>query len=153
MIRTFFTGLSAICMIAILGGTSMISQKRSDNNAPYRYVIVNNIVEPSLSEGDPERRLLEVLIEKNSFSKSNLVHLVTLLSKRFSSPRLMYVTIFRDLKDVQTPEERDETLASGDSSSGPIPASTTAIFVRRVDLTGRLIINRPNQKPDVLEIK
>lgn len=120
--------------------------------SPFRYVIVNNEIDSSLGGDVPERRFIEVLMDSRAFSKKNLTILFQLVSERFSSPKLLYINVFTDLEDVETPEERDKPKTSLTYSSGPTPKAS-ATFVRLVNTKARFIITFGNGDKEEVELK
>ncbi len=134
------------------------SQKAS---SPIKYVIVANKIDPTLGRGDEDRRFVEILINPRSFSKVHLKKVFGLISKRFPEPRLLFVNVFSNLDDVQTPEERER----GAIAIDPPPATKTAAksvtsrinaratFVRRNDGYTRLIVHYPSGASEIEEFK
>ncbi len=158
----------AFCSLVLCTLTYVHAQQNSNKNRrtsrPFRYVILDNNIDPSLGKDDPERRFVEVLMESKAFSRKNLITLFHLISKRFPKPTLLYVNIFTDLEDVATPEEQVEGSGSGSydgrgsSRLRPkigrvVQGHNKATIVRRVDKTVRLIINFPNGDSEVVEVK
>jgi len=153
MKKTFLVSCAVMCLV-IIGGFRPVYSQKSDANGTFRYVIVDNRIDPSIANEDPERRFIEVLINRKSFSKKNLVRLFRLISDRFPNPGLLYVTVFSELNNVPTPEERDVPMVSnGGQAAGPIPTKPTARFVRLVDKSTRIIINFPKRAPQVVELR
>lgn len=96
--------------------------------SPFRYVIVSDRVDPKLDKKDEDRRFVEALLDPASFSKENLIELFRLLSKRFPKPEVLNVTLFTNLIDVETPDERD--LPKFSDSLGGKFVGDHAVFVR-----------------------
>jgi hypothetical protein len=134
----------------------IFGQKRLDSHpsapsAPFRYVIVHNEVDPALTEEDAPRRFVEVVADRRTFTRKNLLGLVKLVSARFQNPTLLYVNVFTDLADVQTPEERDDgqSLSERAITKNPQPSAT---FVRLADGKSRLIITFAGRHEEI-EVK
>ncbi|KXK01210.1 MAG: hypothetical protein UZ17_ACD001001881 [Acidobacteria bacterium OLB17] len=99
------------------------AQKRSAGapnafTSPFRYVIVYSKVEPQEGEDDVPRTFVEVLLEPEAFTRANLRKLFDLLQARFPDAQAMEISVYTDLNDIETPEERDEPRIS-DANWGP----------------------------------
>jgi len=108
-------------------------QKKTNNfRSPFRYVIVSNKIDPPVNKKDEKRRFVEVLLDKKAFTKENLITLFQLVSKRFPKPSVLFVNVYTDLEDVETPDERDLGKWSEDFNvSADIPnPQNRAIFTR-----------------------
>jgi hypothetical protein len=123
-------------LIIMFADVSVLSQETSpaDKNtkyrSPFRYVIVANEVEPAINKNDEARRTVTTLLDKKSFSKENLVTLFRLVSKRFPRPKLLYIHVYTDLADVETPEEADIGKFSDYSDCMGLCMQDSAIFIR-----------------------
>ena len=105
-------------------------QSRDDAifRSPFRYVIFYNRFEPKLGRKDEDRRSVGVLLDAKSFSKENLIVLFRLVAKRFPKPHLLYIDVFTNLDDAETPEEGE----AGGLSETDAPGLTNdnAVFIR-----------------------
>lgn len=147
---------SFIALLVISACMDVSAQQRPEKRilvfrSPFRYVIVHNEIDPSLGGTDSERRFIEVLIDNKSFSKKNLIMLIQLISERFPSPGLLYVNVFSNLEDVETPEEREKPKTSNTYSSSP-NQKVTATFVRLPNNKMRLTITHNGDHEEV-EVK
>lgn len=95
----------------------------------FRYVIVNNEIDPKLDSKDENRRFVEILLDKQCFSKITLTKLFKFVSSRFPKPKTLFIDVYTDLKDIQTPEERDEGKTSESQENNLMP-SYFATFTR-----------------------
>lgn len=122
-----FLGVLVIAFAAI-GAAAQNTAGDTGPRSPFRYVIIENKIDPKMGAGDEDRRVVEVVMDAKSFSRNNLITLFNLISERFPKPRLTYINVFTDLNDVETPEERDQPKISErdtkDSQSGDM-----AIFI------------------------
>ncbi len=121
--------------------------------SPFRYVIVSNKLDPAVSQKDETRRFVEVLLDKKSFSKENLILLFRLISTRFPKESILFVNVYTDLEDIETPEERDIGKISELSGSilAPNPQDS-AIFTRSRN-EKNIIMNFANGDYDEIELK
>lgn len=106
----FFFSL-LIISIAAAGVKSQNAANNAESvsfRSPFRYVIAYNKIDRKISSKDEDRRFIEVVMDKKSFSKTNLITLFNLISERFPKPKLMYIDVYTDLEDVSTPEEGDQ---------------------------------------------
>ena len=106
------------------------SKPRKDEvfRSPFRYVIVSDKFDPKIGEGDDDRRFIEILMDKKSFSKKNLITLFQLVAKRYPKPALLYIDVFTNLDDIETPEESEQPKLSG--TRGAKMPTNNAIFTR-----------------------
>ena len=79
-------------------------------------------------DGFGGRRFIEVLIDKKSYKKDNIIEIVTALSKRFKTPNTLYIDIYTSLDQVLTLEERDLPQTSGQNI--PHKYTDDAVFIR-----------------------
>ncbi len=123
-----------VAFVSYLGEEASGQQSSPGTNikyrSPIRYVVVYDRVDPSLGPEDSESRFVEVLIDNKNFSEKSIKRLAGLICTRFAVPTVMYINIYTNLEDVQTPEERDEVLLAHGRSAGPTP-SNRATIVRR----------------------
>jgi hypothetical protein len=82
--------------------------KAGEYQSPVKYAIVHNKIDRRINARDTERRVVQVLLKKESFSKDKLVQIFRHMEDRFSSPALLQVEYYTDLDDVETPEQRDQ---------------------------------------------
>lgn len=104
------------------------AEMNKENRSPFRYVIVSDKLDPRLDSRDEDRRFVEVLLDPEAFSKENLTKLFELLRKRFPKPKILTVSLFTNLTDVETPEEREMTKFS--DSPGREFLGDHAVFIR-----------------------
>lgn len=99
------------CVLFTAGIFSQQPTKRNKvavKNPILRYVVVHNKIDPKISSTDKDRRFIEILIKRSSFSQKNLATIFQLVAKRFPEPETLFINVFTDLGDIQTPEERDQ---------------------------------------------
>ncbi len=152
--RLAFQLIKILALLLTINMTGMAQKARMGQErirAAPRYVIVYDTVDPSLGEGDSDRRFLEILMDSRSFSKGNVAVVGELVSNRFLDPSLLYINIFTSLYDVETPEERDEPKISNSSSEGP-KRKDAATCVRIADDL-RCSIYFGNGKHDEVQVK
>lgn len=92
----------ASCQPAVLAQR----QAQPEAQPSFHYVILKTEV----TDPDQPRialRKVEVLMDEDSFSESNLTKLFALLSRRFPSPTWMWVFVKTSIKQVETPEQQD----------------------------------------------
>jgi hypothetical protein len=128
--------LCAICLLFICSFNLKLHAQISNEekvdtvfSSPFRYVIVNNQIDPKLNKRDLNRRFVEVLMDKKSFSKENLIILFNLVTKRYPNPHLLYIKLFTDLTDIETPEEREQSRFS-DVDETKERVGDLAVFIR-----------------------
>lgn len=93
------------------------------------------------------------MINKKSFSEENLVLLFHLISRRFPKPEELFVTVFTDLEDVETPEEMDLGRFSEIGGSPNAPnQQDTAIFTRGGEIKN-ILIHYADGESDEIEVK
>ena len=73
-----------------------------------RYVIADNWA-------DEDTRHIDIVLDKPCFSEQNLTTVFKLVSARFLAPKIIDIRLFTDMRDIPTPEERDE----GGTSESP----------------------------------
>jgi hypothetical protein len=123
-----------IAVVIILFGnfgnaqTTQVKVNSETFRSPFRYVIVSNKTDPAISRKDEPRRFVEVFLDSKSFTKENLITLLKLVSKRYPKPNLLYIAVFTNLDDIETPEEREQSKFS-DTEGGEL-TSDNAIFIR-----------------------
>ena len=110
--------------------TKPVKAAREDFRSPFRYVIVNERVEPSLGGNDEPRRFVEILLDAKKFSKENLTALFKLVAERYPKPELLFVQVYTSLEDIDTPEEADLGKTSGGGNSAAPNLSDSAVFTR-----------------------
>ena len=160
-------GLLTLANFEISAQSSRTSRPR-DTRRAVRYVILENHIDPSLGADDKERRIVETLMSRESFSKENLIGIYRLVAKRFPNPTLLYLSVSTDLDYVPTPEERDEGGNSGRDSArtdysgsqqskkrvkSRVRQAPTAIFIRRTDNTVRLTMRLTGGTYETVEFK
>lgn len=154
--RLVFCGIFFVAFMFSFNGNIM-SQNSSKNSqattfrSPFRYAIVSNIIDPKLSKQDEDRRFIEILLEKKSFSKSNLIMLFKMVSERFPKPKTLDIDVYTDLSDVQTPEERDEGFTS--ESQDEVPLSGDFASFTRYDGKMEFVIHISDEEVEEVEIK
>lgn len=139
---TIFACLVLCCLAVAPSGYAQQTKdgKPKSDRSPFRYIIASDKIDPKLTPTDEERRFVEVLMKRSSFNVRNLTVLFELLSKRFPFPNTLYVEVYTDLEDIQTPEERERDIqldidAQGNETQvlpidlGPNPKDT-ATFTR-----------------------
>jgi len=76
--------------------------------SPFRYLIVRDVAELQKFVNKDDKVLsLDVLMEDAAFNERNLTDLFSLLSKRFSEHRSLYIYVFTSMQALRTPEEYD----------------------------------------------
>lgn len=139
-----------LLFIALVATAGMV-QAQTYTKSPFRYVIVDNRIDPAIDKSDEARRFVEILVDNKSFSKEGLTKIFRLVSARFPNPHVLYVNAFTDLNDVETPEEREQPKISNQHFSGP-NMKDSAIFIRFGERM-RLIINRASGSREEMELK
>ena len=140
-----------------VGSASVYAQspKRTEYNSfrsKFRYVVVYSELERSVKKGKYDTRFVDVLIDKRAFSVQNLRILFDLLSKRFPKPHTLFVTVYTDLEDIETPEEHERGRFSETTDSTDLPnEQDTAIFTRE-GRTKNVVINYANGDVDEFDI-
>lgn len=118
--------LRAILVLACSGlsevNSNCISQDQDQRKdcpflycSPFRYVIVYNKVIGGSVRSRNALRFVDVLLDEKAFSEETLIELFKLISKRFPRPIDLDVTVYTNLEQISTPEERD----AGGISEGP----------------------------------
>jgi hypothetical protein len=131
----FYSAFFTICLIVTSGsltgvhGQDPTEVSNGPFRSPFRYVIVSNVTDTTGKAKKDWRRFVEVLLDPKAFSQDNLTQLFRLIAARFPQPRVLTVDLFTSLEDVETPEEREQTKASGEEDSGP-PPGPNAVFIR-----------------------
>jgi hypothetical protein len=97
--------IAAIVFMLLALIPSIAAQSGRDS---VRYVIAFSDIE----RHDQEMRSVSVLIKPESFSESVIADLVTRIGRRFEKPTLLYINIYSNLDDVETPEEHDRAGSS-----------------------------------------
>lgn len=153
--KTLFETIKILVVLSILTGIGMTQSlgKRSagEKEPAIRYVIVHNEIDPSLGEGDSERRFVEILMDSRVFTKRNVAVLGERVSKRFLNPSLLYINVFTSLDDVETPEERDGPKISNSASDGPNRKATATCV--RINNNLRCLIYFADGKHDEVQVK
>jgi hypothetical protein len=75
--------------------------------SPFRYVIVHNEVIVDEDEPSYTNRRVEVLLDEKAFSEKTLKQLLEFLVKRFPTPDSLTITVYTNLEQIDTPEERE----------------------------------------------
>ena len=155
--RVFFM----LLMVVVFGNLSVIPQVSKDSDksdaktemfkiftSPFRYIITYNKVRTwsngeivyEICDVDEEEgsRLIDVLMEKKSFTKENLIFLFRLISTSFPKPEFMNVSIFTDFRDMLTPEERGRSLMSELPDSEPTVYDGIHATLRRAECSSEL---------------
>jgi len=96
-----------------------------------RYAIVGNWLDDEKAQLTASRHV-EILIDEKDFSEANLRSILGLVSKRFPSPKLLFVDVSTSLDQILTPEERDEGVTS-DMDGPPVKQHLWAIYVRSTE--------------------
>jgi hypothetical protein len=65
----------------------------------------------------------------SDFTKENVRKVVDLVEARFRAPRILYINIFTELQDLETPEEREGPAASESPTSKRRHIGSNAIIV------------------------
>ncbi len=97
-----------VVVVSAQVGLPVTRQDKSSSQMPrsrFRYLIVLN---GPLHDG----RLVQVLMDAQTFSEVNLKELFNLVAKRFPEPEELHVGVFTSLKQLPTPEEQDYALST-----------------------------------------
>src|SRR5205085_5305609 len=97
----------------VVRASSLVPQKKECPEAPksaFRCAIVyNDEADYRSLGGDAGKfRVVEVLLDSNSFSEDTLRQLFALLSKRFPTSGRLFLHVHTNLEDVYTPQEAEQ---------------------------------------------
>lgn len=101
-------------LIALTFGAGMTkAQECVSNNGQVskpgnvRYIVAHNKVDPGEDRTVPDRRFIEVFADRDTFTEVKVREMLARVSNRYPAPKLLYVNVFTDLRDIENPEERD----------------------------------------------
>lgn len=150
-----------VLSLSLLVSTSLSAQSK---NVRW-YAVFDNYVEPSLGDGDQDRRCIEAFMNDGWFSKVNLIWMYKLIAKQYPNPTLLFVTVSTDKAEVGTPKTRAEPrihisypsetkprngkLSRDDVSQATRFDGQWAAFVRRSDGSVLLRIRSGNDHDEV----
>ena len=106
--------------------------------SPFRYVITyNDEVDYHSSEGEKGTfRVVEILLDSESFSEPTLRQLFELIAKRFPKSDRLFVHVHTSLDDVYTPEEVDQLRPPAQCASLPGDRHPWAVYNRNRNYEG-----------------
>jgi hypothetical protein len=106
--------------------------------SPFRYVITYKDQMDYIAPDDSKQtvQVVEVLLDPKSFSEGTLGQLFGLLSKRFSTPKKLFVHVHTNLEDVYTPEEAEQIVPPSKCDILPGSKFPWAIYTRTDEYEG-----------------
>lgn len=93
-----------LLLLSLLISTSLSAQSKNIR----WYAVFDNYVDPSLGDGDQDRRCIEVFVNDGWFSKAHLIRMYRQIAKEYPNPILLFVTVSTDKAEVGTPKTRAE---------------------------------------------
>jgi hypothetical protein len=135
------------CILFIVCGhfTGYAQIYRESNKSKIRYIIVN-------TEKSKDSIDIEILLQKEQFSKDTLIKLFKIIRNRFPKPKLLDIRVFTDLRDVMTPEERNMPKIS-ESKEIIVDYGNQAVFTIEGQKGHFYIYFQNGDEPEEVEIK